>query len=185
MATTLLAESRAGDSAQALMDLGSTICTPKKPACAICPIDADCASRARGDQDTFPRKAPKKAGILRRGAAFVVTRGNNEILLRTRPDKGLLGGMTEVPTTAWAAEWDEATALSDAPAFANARWQRCDGVVNHVFTHFPLDLIVYVAQVPIKTKAPNGNRWGAISELANEALPNLMRKVIAHGLGQG
>ena len=185
MATTLLAESRAGDSAQALMDLGSTICTPKKPACAICPIDADCASRARGDQDTFPRKAPKKAGILRRGAAFVVTRGNNEILLRTRPDKGLLGGMTEVPTTAWAAEWDEATALSDAPAFANARWQRRDGVVNHVFTHFPLDLIVYVAQVPIKTKAPNGNRWGAISDLANEALPNLMRKVIAHGLGQG
>jgi A/G-specific adenine glycosylase len=185
MATTLLAESRAGDSAQALMDLGSTICTPKKPACAICPIDADCASRARGDQDTFPRKAPKKAGILRRGAAFVVTRGNNEILLRTRPDKGLLGGMTEVPTTAWAAEWDEATALSDAPAFAQARWQRRHGLVNHVFTHFPLDLIVYVAQVPIKTKAPNGNRWGAISDLADEALPNLMRKVIAHGLGRG
>ena len=182
MATTLLADSRAGDSSQALMDLGSTICTPKKPACAICPIDDDCAARARGDQETFPRKAPKKAGLLRRGAAFVVTRGNDDILLRTRPDKGLLGGMTEVPGTAWAADWDAATALCDAP-FAEARWLRRDGVVNHVFTHFPLDLIVYVASMPPRTEAPDGMRWGAISALADEALPNLMRKVITHGLG--
>src|SRR5207302_3375997 len=76
-------KSRAGDSAQALMDLGSSICTPKKPACALCPLNEDCLSRARGDQETFPRKAPKKSGELRRGAAFVVTRGD-ELLLRTR-----------------------------------------------------------------------------------------------------
>ena len=183
-ATTLLAATRAGDSAQALMDLGSTVCTPKKPACAICPIDADCAARARGDQDMFPRKASKKTGILRRGAAFVVLRGNNEILLRTRPDKGLLGGMTEVPTTAWAADWDESSALSDAPAFPNVKWNRRVGVVNHVFTHFPLDLTVYIARVPAGTKALDGTRWGAISGLADEALPNLMRKVIAHALGE-
>src|SRR6266851_4555847 len=88
--------SRAGDSAQALMDLGSSICTPKKPACALCPLNDDCVSRARGDQETFPRKAAKKTGTLRRGAAFVVTRGD-ELLVRTRPEKGLLGGMTEVP----------------------------------------------------------------------------------------
>ncbi len=69
-------KSRAGDSAQALMDLGSSICTPKKPACALCPLNEDCAARARGDQETFPRKAPKKTGALRRGAAFVVTRGD-------------------------------------------------------------------------------------------------------------
>src|SRR6201991_1831294 len=75
LATTLLAATRAGDSAQALMDLGSTICTPKKPACALCPINDDCAARARGDQETFPHKAAKKTGELRRGAAFVVTRG--------------------------------------------------------------------------------------------------------------
>ena len=79
-------KSRAGDSAQALMDLGSTICTPKKPACALCPLNEDCLSRARGDQETFPRKAPKKTGTLRRGAAFVVTRGE-ELLVRTRAEK--------------------------------------------------------------------------------------------------
>src|SRR5271154_6233354 len=69
-------ESRAGDSAQALMDLGASICTPKKPACALCPLNGDCAARARGDQETYPRKAAKKSGALRRGAAFVVTRGD-------------------------------------------------------------------------------------------------------------
>jgi A/G-specific adenine glycosylase len=95
-------KSRAGDSAQALMDLGSSICTPKKPACALCPLNDDCVSRARGDQETFPRKAAKKAGALRRGAAFVVTRGD-ELLVRTRPEKGLLGGMTEVPGSDWLA----------------------------------------------------------------------------------
>ena len=79
-------KSRAGDSAQALMDLGASICTPKKPACALCPLNEDCAARARGDQETFPRKAPKKTGALRRGAAFVVTRGD-ELLVRTPPGK--------------------------------------------------------------------------------------------------
>src|SRR6187431_1985534 len=106
LAATLLGagenESRAGDSAQALMDLGSSICTPKKPACALCPLNEDCAARARGDQETFPRKAPKKSGELRRGAAFIVTRGD-ELLVRTRAEKGLLGGMTEVPGSDWLA----------------------------------------------------------------------------------
>src|SRR6201991_2071173 len=95
LAATLLADARAGDSAQALMDLGASICTPKKPACALCPLNEDCAARARGDQETFPRKFAKKTGALRRGAAFVVTRGD-ELLVRARPEKGLLGGMTEV-----------------------------------------------------------------------------------------
>src|SRR6266567_1526220 len=91
LAATLLANSRAGDSAQALMDLGASICTPKKPACSLCPLNEDCTARALGTQETFPRKAPKKSGTLRRGAAFVVTRGE-ELLVRSRPDKGLLGG---------------------------------------------------------------------------------------------
>src|SRR5207248_6056739 len=97
LAATLLADTRAGDeesraadSAQALMDLGASICTPKKPACALSPLNEDCLARARGDQETFPRKAPKKSGTLRRGAAFVVRRGD-ELLVRSRPEKGLLG----------------------------------------------------------------------------------------------
>src|SRR5262249_26196646 len=145
--------------AQALMDLGATICTPKKPACALCPLNEDCAARRRGDPETFPRKAPKKAGVLRRGAAFVLTRGD-ELLVRTRPDKGLLGGMTEVPTSAWLAGQDDAVALNQAPVLSGAaRWHRKAGVVTHVFTHFPLELVVYAASVPSRTRAPAGMRW--------------------------
>jgi A/G-specific adenine glycosylase len=183
LATTLLGNTRAGDSAQALMDIGSSICTPKKPACALCPLNDDCVARARGDQEIFPRKAPKKYGTLRRGAAFVVTRGN-ELLVRTRPEKGLLGGMTEVPTSDWVAAQDDKAALRQAPVLEGiARWHRKAGVVTHVFTHFPLELVVYAANVPARTRAPEGMRWVPIATLAGEAFPNLMRKVIAHGLG--
>jgi A/G-specific adenine glycosylase len=177
-------KSRAGDSAQALMDLGASICTPRKPACALCPLNADCVSRARGDPETFPRKAPKKTGAPRRGAAFVVTRGN-EMLIRTRPEKGLLGGMVEVPNSSWLAAQDDKSALQQAPVLNGvARWHRKTGVVTHVFTHFPLELVVYTASVSARARAPRGMRWVPISALADEALPNVMRKVIAHGLGE-
>jgi A/G-specific adenine glycosylase len=176
-------ESRAGDSAQALMDLGSSICTPKKPACSLCPLNDDCAARLRADQETFPRKAPKKTGALRRGAGFVVTRGD-QLLVRTRREKGLLGGMTEVPGSDWLAAQDDKAALKQAPALKGvARWHRKAGVVTHVFTHFPLELVVYTASVPSRTRAPEGMRWVPVATLADEALPNVMRKVIAHGLG--
>jgi A/G-specific adenine glycosylase len=183
LAATLLGDYRAGDSAQALMDLGSSICTPKKPACALCPLDDDCAARLRGDQETFPRKAPKKSGELRRGAAFVVTRGD-ELLVRTRPEKGLLGGMTEVPGSEWRAGQHDKAALTQAPAIKGvSRWHRKAGVVTHVFTHFPLELVVYTAAVPQRTRAPEGMRWVPVATLADEAFPNVMRKTIAHALG--
>jgi A/G-specific adenine glycosylase len=176
-------QSRAGDSAQALMDLGASICTPKKPACALCPLSDDCLGRARGDQDTFPRKAPKKTGALRRGAAFVVTRGE-ELLVQTRPEKGLLGSMTEVPTSHWLAVQDDKAAMRQAPVVRGiARWHRKAGVVTHVFTHFPLELVVYTASVSARARAPKGMRWVPVATLKDEALPNVMRKVIAHGLG--
>src|SRR6204780_3449302 len=124
LATTLLGESRAGDvktragdSAQALMDLGSSICTPKKPACALCPLNDGCLARSRGDQETYPRKAAKKTGALRRGAAFVVTRGD-ELLVRTRIENGLLGGMTEVPGSSWLAAQDDKAPLQQAPGLS-------------------------------------------------------------------
>src|SRR3954463_14691010 len=182
LAATLLGDTRAGDSAQALMDLGSSICTPKKPACALCPLNDDCAARMRGDQETFPRKAPKKTGTLRRGAAFIVTRGD-ELLVRTRAEKGLLGGMTEVPGSEWLAGQDDKAALSQAPALKGVvRWHRKAGVVSHVFTHFPLELVVYTAKLVARSRAPEGMRWVPIATLADEALPNVMRKAIAHGL---
>jgi A/G-specific adenine glycosylase len=183
LAQTLLPPARAGDAAQALMDLGAMICTPKKPACVLCPLSDDCAARARGDQDTFPRKAAKKTGELRRGAAFIVTRGE-EVLLRSRPAKGLLGGMTEVPTSEWIAGQADTRARKQAPKLAGlSPWRRRIGVVTHVFTHFPLELVVYTSQVPANTRTPGGARWVSIESLAGEALPNVMRKVLAHGLG--
>jgi A/G-specific adenine glycosylase len=185
LASTLLGPSRAGDSAQALMDLGSAICTPKKPSCMLCPLNDNCAARALGNQDTFPRKAPKKTGELRRGAAFVVTRGD-ELLVRTRAEKGLLGGMTEVPNSDWIADQSDNVARKAAPAMSGiSKWHRKVGVVTHVFTHFPLELVVYTASVSSRTRASNDMRWVKIATLKDEAFPNLMRKVIAHGLGDG
>ena len=187
LAEGLVPAARAGDFAQALMDLGATICTPKKPACALCPWTDNCAARRRGDPETFPVKAPKKEGRLRRGAAFVVVRDDGCVLARTRPPKGLLGGMTEVPTTQWAHDFDASTALADAPRIDGAEpaWRRRPGVVTHVFTHFPLELVVYVADVRPGAVAPQDARWIAAADLPGEALPNLMRKVIAHaGISQ-
>ena len=128
--------------------------------------------------ETFPRKAKKAEGKLRRGAAFVVVRGDSDVLLRTRPAKGLLGGMTEVPSTQWLRDFDEDAALDEAPL--KAKWRRLPGVVTHVFTHFPLELIVYVAKVPSGAKVPRGARFVSLELLSSEALPSVMRKVLVH-----
>jgi A/G-specific adenine glycosylase len=183
-AARLMPVERAGDFAQALMDLGATICTPKKPACAFCPWAYACAARRRGDPEAFPRKAPRTEGRLRRGAAFVAVRADGCVLVRSRPLRGLLGGMTEVPTTEWRHDFDERDALAAAPPLsrAPATWRRLPGMVTHVFTHFPLELTVYAAEFPVSTRAPAGMRWVALAGLAGEALPNVMRKVLAHAL---
>jgi A/G-specific adenine glycosylase len=183
LARALTPPQRAGDFAQAMMDLGATICTPKNPACALCLWNESCAAFARGDAETFPRRVPKREGELRRGAAFVVRRADGFILLRTRPAKGLLGGMTEVPTTEWSKDFAASKALDHAPRLRKpTAWRKTAGVVRHVFTHFPLELIVYMSEVPPRTTAPQGTRWIKIAELDGEALPSLMRKVILHAL---
>ena len=102
----LVPADRPGDFAQAMMDLGATICTPKRPRCMLCPVRDDCRAILAGDPELLPVRAPKIEKPLRRGAAFVAVRSDGAILLRTRPDKGLLGGMSEVPTTAWTARID-------------------------------------------------------------------------------
>jgi A/G-specific adenine glycosylase len=178
LAEALVPAERPGDFAQGLMDLGATICTPKRPACAICPWLGACRGRAAGVQETLPRKAPKAEGVLRRGAAFVVLRGDDCVLLRTRPPSGLLGGMDEVPTSAWSPDYDAAKALRDAPL--EAGWRRLPGLVRHTFTHFPLELTVLVATVAAGTPAPAGTRFAPRRSLAEAALPGVMRKVLAH-----
>jgi A/G-specific adenine glycosylase len=183
-AQRLVPKGRPGDFAQALMDLGATLCTPKAPACALCPFVSACMARARGDPESFPRKAEKQRGPLRRGAAFVAMRADGRVLVRRRASTGLLGGMTEVPTSAWDAGFDAACALDHAPKLGARRgsvaWRRIAGTVTHVFTHFPLQLIVFAARVPAGAKAPDGMRWIAADEIAGAALPSLMRKVLAH-----
>src|SRR5450631_730300 len=145
-----------------------------------------CRARQRGDQATFPRRARKREGLLRRGAAFVALRADGCVLMRSRPPKGLLGGMTEVPTTEWTHAFDAGDALQEAPRLARAQpqWRRLPGVVSHVFTHFPLELVVYRAQLAAGAIAPAGARWIALTDLDGEALPSLMRKVMAHAAGE-
>jgi A/G-specific adenine glycosylase len=181
LATSLLPPRRAGDFAQALMDLGATVCSPKNPACALCPWSDTCLARARGDQETFPRKAPKREGKLRRGAAFVALRADGRVLLRQRPSSGLLAAMTEVPGSEWAHDLDLARASRAAPRL-KTKWRKLPGVVSHVFTHFPLELTVFVARVPRATRMPRGARWVRLADLPGEALPSVMRKVLAHAL---
>jgi A/G-specific adenine glycosylase len=173
-------DDRPGDFAQALMDLGATICTPRKPACALCPWMAGCCGRKTGEQERYPVKAAKKAGELRRGTAFVVLRADRAILLRTRPGTGLLGGMAETPTTDWTVSHDPLTAPLGAPLAA--AWRRANAPVRHVFTHFPLELDVLAGEAPANTAAPQGMRFTPLSRLHDEPLSTLMRKVVETGL---
>jgi A/G-specific adenine glycosylase len=180
LAASLVPAKRAGDFAQAMMDLGSMVCTPKNPSCLLCPWNDVCAAHLEGEPENYPRRVPKAEGKLRRGAAFVVLREDGAVLLRRRPRRGLLGGMSEVPNTEWSAGFNERSAAGAAPL--KAKWQRKPGYVRHVFTHFPLELSVYVAKLSESTAAPKGARFAKLAKLDNEALPSLMRKVIAHAL---
>lgn len=181
LAQRLAPRRRPGDFAQAMMDLGAGVCTPKAPGCDRCPLAPPCAARRTGAPEGFPRRRPKTTGALRRGAAFVAVRADGHVLVRRRPATGLLAGMTEVPTTAWSAGFAAAAATAQAPRLAVAvRWRRLPGVVTHVFTHFPLELTVFRARVPAGTPAPAGMRFLAGDAVATAALPTLMRKVLAH-----
>ena len=170
---SLTPQERAGDYAQAMMDLGAAICTPKAPACALCPLTEGCLARARGEQECFPVKAVKAPRPTRFGAAFVAVRSDGAVLLRQRPDKGLLGGMSEVPGTDWTSAPPEQP-LAGAPFAAD--WRAVSAPVVHVFTHFRLELTVYRA---IVDGAPSRDHWWAPPEaLPGEALPSVMKKVV-------
>jgi A/G-specific adenine glycosylase len=187
LASNLTPPGRAGDFAQAMMDIGATICTPTRPACALCPWIESCAGYRTGNPAQFPQRKPKREGLLRRGAAFVALREDGFVLLRTRPAKGLLGGMTEVPTSDWSTDFDEANASDGAPRFHSraqevCEWRRIPTPVRHVFTHFPLELLVYWGRVPARVVAPADTRWVDCRKIGDEALPSLMRKVLARAL---
>jgi A/G-specific adenine glycosylase len=177
---------RPGDFAQSCMDLGATICTPKRPRCIACPLREDCVAVRLGDPERFPVKLPKALKPKRFGAAFVALNEAGSILLNKRADKGLLAGMTGVPTSEWDARTDGVRDASAAP-FA-AEWQAC-GSIHHVFTHFELELFVFKTHVSSAAAMQlervcdaaamlPGHWWSNADDIAQEALPTVMKKVI-------
>ncbi|MGH6840201.1 MAG: A/G-specific adenine glycosylase, partial [Methylocella sp.] len=167
---------RPGDFAQAVMDLGATVCAPKLPACDICPLLKFCRGHALGCPESMPRKTPRRERPLRLGAAFFVRRRDGAVLVRARPETGLLGGMTELPGTAWETNFDAASAASQAPV--KASYRKLERSVSHAFTHFGLRLDIYVAEVANTRRAPKCYRFVPDCGLDREALPSVMRKII-------
>jgi A/G-specific adenine glycosylase len=183
---SLVPEKRAGDFAQALMDLGAAICTPKRPACGTCPLEEVCVGRARGIQETLPVKGEERHRPLKRGAAFVARNGRGDVLVVKRPEKGLLGGMLQPPLGPWSEAFPSAKeALLQAPFMA--QWRKRTGIVRHGFTHFELELEVYVAECPKQRALPklHAASWIPIAKLGESALPTVMRKIIAHAIDEG
>jgi len=177
LALSLVPAHRPGDFAQALMDLGATICTPRAANCLICPWISACRARRDGLADVLPRKAPKAAQPLRLGVAFWIER-DGRVLLRRRPERGLLGGMMEIPSTEWRNEAPQAP-IDAAPV--KARWQRSAGRIDHVFTHFRLELEIWRANALLADDLPEEGdyRWVPLKALPGEALPSVMRKIVA------
>lgn len=169
---------RPGDIAQGLMDLGAAICTPRAPACAICPLSASCEARKLGAPERWPMKPAKADRPSRFGSAFVAVKADQVLLVR-RPPKGLLGGMLMPPTSEWSHEPPK-DALADAPL--KLTWESV-GEVRHVFTHFALRLEVWRGQAP-KAQAKQGAVWIKRDE-ALASLPTVGRKAVALALGGG
>jgi A/G-specific adenine glycosylase len=173
LAGAFVTAERSGDWAQALMDLGATVCTPRSPKCEACPLAHACVARAAGAPERYPRRPAKAERPRRHGAVFRIER-NGKLWLVRRPDTGLLGGMAALPTTEWRARrWRRAEVLRQAPVAGD--WKKV-GAVDHVFTHFALTLDVYSAP----TAPPNDGWWGDAS-----ALPTVFKKAARAGEQNG
>ena len=186
LAVSLTPKKRAGDFAQAMMDLGATICTPRSPSCLVCPIERDCTAHAMAIEASLPARVPRKARPNRFGVAFLALSEGGRILLRQRPSTGLLAAMLEVPSTDWT---EMQPVVRDALRRTPVRgdWWPIPGTVVHVFTHFRLELTVYRALVDDESVVdlwaePERCRWVHRRDLDDVALPTVMRKVIAHAL---
>jgi A/G-specific adenine glycosylase len=180
LAAELTPAARPGDYAQALMDLGSSLCTPRKPACSLCPLMAGCAARAAGDAELYPVKVKKPERPTRYGVAFWAMRGDGAVLLRKRPESGLLGGMVEVPSTEFLSRPIASEAARRLAPLA-APWRPLKGLVRHTFTHFHLELAVWIAAVRLGD--PKLGMWWPLDRIEEQALPSLYRKVVRLAVG--
>jgi A/G-specific adenine glycosylase len=169
LAATLVADDRPGDWPQALMDLGATVCRPGRPLCEACPLTAWCAGYASGQPGRWPLKTKKADRPHRTGTAWVLRDEAGRVALVRRPDKGLLGGMTGLPTSDWAVD------AAPAPPPVVADW-RAAGAIEHVFTHFSLTLAVQVAE-------GGGDFLWTDPDEALAGLPTVFRKALERGLG--
>ena len=177
LATALVPEQRAGDFAQAMMDLGAVLCTPRRPRCVLCPWRGDCAAAAAGIADSLPARAEKPERPLRYGVVFWLMRDDGAVMLRRRPEKGLLGGMIELPETPWrGTPWDKPEAILAAPAATD--WTARPGAVQHGFTHFRLELALMAG----RTAAPPDGIWARPDEFKNYAFPTLTKKLVNYAL---
>ena len=173
MLGNILDKKRPGEFAQATMDLGATICTPKRPACSLCPVNEDCKGFKNGDAELFPYKKPKKEKPTRKGAAFVMKNTKGAVFLCKRENKGLLASMTQVPTTDWNSRQDGSFDITQAPIKAD--WRNA-GIAKHTFTHFHLELTVWATDGI--SYLPNDGWWCPVEQLSEEALPTVMKKVL-------
>lgn len=165
---TITPDARSGDFAQAMMDMGATICTVRNPACGICPLRLDCAAVRTADPAAFPVKAPKKVRPHRLGHGWWIER-NGQLWLIRRPDKGLLGGMRALPSSDWSAAPDAAPPLS-------ADWTTVGQPVSHIFTHFALALTVHHAHLNGSADPAGEGEWWPIDRLDDAGLPTLFRR---------
>jgi A/G-specific adenine glycosylase len=183
LAARLTPQKRSGDYAQAVMDLGATVCTPKSPACVICPWNDVCEARKQGIAETLPRKVKKAETPLRYGVAFWMVRADGRVALQRRPPRGLLGGMTEVPGSEWRAKaWDDKDVAAVMPI--KTKWRALPGIVTHTFTHFHLEVRVYVADLtPAQAaKLGTGLIWTPLERIGDVGLPSVMAKMAKHAL---
>ncbi len=190
LAASLAPLKRPGDYAQAMMDLGATLCTPRAPSCLVCPVRGFCSAAARGEASRFPIKSAKAERPTRRGDAFVIVRERRtdpHILLRRRKDKGLLGGMMEAPCSEWLAVGNAGdgagSAEPPAPSMQLGNWKE-GRTVQHTFTHFHLEMRVFAGDYhAVRAEAEAfGGEWAALSNLSAFALPAVMKKAVAAGL---
>ncbi len=175
IAADLTPSDRPGDFWQAVMDLGATVCTPRQPDCASCPLSGNCAAWSMGSPGLFPRKAPRRSRPVRYGVAFWLRNGRGEVLLRRRPPRGLLGGMMEVPSTEWRdAPWTWKEAGFEAPV--RTEWRPLRAVIHHTFTHFHLELGILAGEIDGHREL-NG-AWCQIGRFGDQALPTVMWKIV-------
>lgn len=180
LAESLTPNERCGDYAQATMDLGASICSPTNPVCGICPWRDGCDGQAQGIAVELPKKSPKKGRPTRRGIAFWLLADDGSVLLRRRPEQGLLGGMMEIPSTDWKeGGWPEGEPAG-APV-SGADWQPVTGQVRHTFTHFHLELRVVSAR--LDGKPDLGGVWCPANGFDDYALPTVMKKLVRLGVG--